>query len=75
MPGVPKNLIEHKLNVDPAAKPKKQRLRRFAQECRDAIKAEITKLLAAGFIKKLFHPEWLANIVLMRKKNNNKWRM
>ena len=75
MPGVPRNLIEHNLNVDPTAKPKKQRLRRFAQERRDAIKAEVTKLLAAGFIKEVFHPEWLANPVLVRKKNNNEWRM
>src|SRR5579883_1945204 len=75
MPGVPRSLIEHSLNVDPTAKPKKQRLRHFAQERRDAIKAEITKLLAAGFIKEVFHAEWLANPVLVRKKNNNEWRM
>src|SRR5579883_2128597 len=75
MPGVPRNLIEHNLNVDPTAKPKKQRLRRFAQERRDAIKVEITKLLVAGFIKEVFHPEWLTNLVLVRKKNNNEWRM
>jgi DNA-binding transcriptional MocR family regulator len=43
----------------------RQRLRRFAQERRDAIKAEITKLLTAGFIKEVFHPEWLANLVLV----------
>jgi hypothetical protein len=28
----------------------------------------------AGFIKKVFHPEWLANPVLVKKKNG-KWRM
>jgi hypothetical protein len=52
MPGVPRELIEHALNVDPKAMPKKQRLRRFAHDKREAIKREITKLLAAGFIKK-----------------------
>jgi hypothetical protein len=45
MPGVTKELIEHCLKVDPKASPKKQRLRRFA------------KLLAAGFIKEVYHPE------------------
>src|SRR5579883_2485065 len=75
MPGVPRNLIEHNLNVNPTAKPKKQRLHRFAQERRDAIKAEITKLLAAGFIKEVFHPEWLANPILVQKMNNIEWRM
>jgi hypothetical protein len=31
-------------------------------------------LLAAGFIKEVFHPEWLANPMLVKKKNG-KWRM
>jgi hypothetical protein len=30
--------------------------------------------LAAGFIKEVFHPKWLANLVLV-KKRNDKWRM
>jgi hypothetical protein len=32
-------------------------------------------ILAAGFIREVFHPEWLANPVLIRKKNSNEWRM
>ena len=31
-------------------------------------------MLAAGFIKEVFHLEWLANPVLVKKKNG-KWRM
>jgi hypothetical protein len=61
MPGVPRNLIEHSLNVDPKATPKRQHLHRFADNRRDTIKKELAKLLAAGFIKEVFHPEWLAN--------------
>jgi hypothetical protein len=38
-------------------------------------KKELAKLLAAGFIREVFHPEWLANPVLVRKKNTNEWRM
>ena len=72
---VPKELIEHSLNVNPTATPKKQRLRRFSAEKREAIKKELAKLLAAGFIKEVYHPEWLANPVLVLKKNNNEWRM
>jgi hypothetical protein len=30
-----------------------------------------TKLLAAGFIKEVYHTEWLADPVLVLKKNNN----
>jgi hypothetical protein len=50
MPGVPKELIEHSLNVDPKATPKRQHLRRFTDDRRDAIKKELAKLLAAGFM-------------------------
>jgi hypothetical protein len=75
MPGVPRELIEHSLNVDPKATPKRQHLRRFADDRRDTIKKELAKLLAAGFIKEVFHPKWLTNPVLVRKKNLNEWRM
>jgi hypothetical protein len=74
MPGVPRELIEHALNVHPKATPKKQRLRRFAHDKCEAIKREIAKLLAAGFIKEVIHPEWVADPVLVKKKNNE-WRM
>jgi hypothetical protein len=52
----------------------KQPLRRFDEEKRRAIGEEIHKLMAAWFIKEVFHPEWLANPVLVRKKGG-KWRM
>ena len=35
---------------------------------------EVTKLLAAGFIREVHYPERLTNVVLM-KKANGKWRM
>ena len=63
------------MKVDPNATPKKQRLRRFSPDKREAIKKELAKLLVAGFIKEVYHPEWLANHVLVQKKNNNEWRI
>jgi dsDNA-binding SOS-regulon protein len=75
MPGVPRRLIEHSLNVDPKATLKQQHLCRFADERRDAIKKELAKLLAASFIIEVFHPKWLANPVIVCKKNTNEWRM
>ena len=75
MPGVPKELIEYALKVDSNATPKKQRLRCFSPDKQEAIKKELAKLLAAGFIKEVYHPEWLANPILVQKKNNNEWRM
>src|SRR3954466_7276645 len=74
MPGVPRQLAEHTLNVDPKYRPVKQFLRRFNEERRKAIGEEVARLLAAGFIIEVFHPEWLANPVLVLKKNGT-WRM
>ena len=35
---------------------------------------EIKKLLEANFIKEVFYPNWLPNVVMV-KKSNVKWRM
>jgi hypothetical protein len=44
-------------------------LRRFDEEKRKAIGKEIHKLLEVRFIKEVHHPEWLANPILVKKKN------
>jgi hypothetical protein len=40
----------------------------------DVIKKEIARLLDAGFIKEVYHPDWLANLVPVPKKTKE-WRM
>jgi len=52
----------------------KQRPRRFDEEKCKIIGEEILKLLTAGFNKEVHHPDWLANPVLVKKKNG-KMRM
>ena len=74
MSGVPRELAEHHLKSDPKLKSVKQFLCRFNDERRDTIGEEIARLLAAGFIMEVFYPEWLANPVLVLKKNRT-WRM
>ena len=74
MLGIPRDIAEHALRLIPSSKPAKQCLRRFDDERRRAIGEEITKLLAAGFIREVFHSDWLANLVLVKKKTR-KWRM
>ena len=74
MPGIPREVTEHALDIRSESRPARQRLRRFDEEKRRAIGEEVQKLLAAGFIKEVSHPEWLANLVLVKKKNG-KWRM
>ena len=65
MLGIPREVIEHTLKICLDSKPVKQRLRRFDEEKRRAIGEEIAKLTAVGFIKEVYHPEWLANPVLV----------
>ena len=74
MSGVPRELAEHKLHIRPGLKPVKQPLRRFSEDKRRAIGEEIAKLQAAGFIMEVFYREWLANPVLVMKKNKT-WSM
>jgi hypothetical protein len=74
MLGIPREVAEHALEIRASSKPVKQRLRRFDEEKRKVIGEEIHKLLEAGFIKEVYHPEWLANPVLVKKKSG-KWRM
>ena len=74
MPGIPREVAEHSLDILPNSKPVKQRLRCFDELKRRAIGEKVHKLLEAGFIKEVFHPEWLANPVLVKKKSG-KWRM
>jgi hypothetical protein len=74
MPGIPREVAEHSLDILPHSRAVQQRLRHFDEERRRAIGAELRKLLEAGFIKEVFHPTWLANPVLVKKKNG-KWRM
>jgi hypothetical protein len=69
MPGIPREVAEHSLDILPNARVVQQRLRRFDEERGRAIGAELRKLLEAGFIKEVFHPTWLV------KKKNGKWRM
>ena len=35
---------------------------------------EVERLLTAGIIQEVYYPEWLANVVMV-KKSNGKWRM
>jgi hypothetical protein len=74
MPGIDPSIIVHKLNVDPSHRPVKQQRRSFASERNQAIAKEVEKLLKVGFIREVDYPEWLANVVLV-KKSNCKWRM
>ena len=74
MGGIDPKVITHRLNVSPSFNPIKQKRRSFAPERQKAINEEVGKLLQAGAIREVEYPEWLANVVLV-KKANCKWRL
>jgi hypothetical protein len=49
--GIPRELIEHKLGIDPAFKPIKQKVRRYTAERHETIWLEVNKLLEVRFIR------------------------
>jgi hypothetical protein len=71
MPVILREVIEHKLGIDPAFKPIKQRERRYTPKRCVAIWLEVNKLLEAGFIWPVDYPSWLANPVLVEKPNES----
>ena len=70
---IDREIIQHHLNVNPKCKLVQQIQRIFALECNKAVTEEVEKLLKAGFIREVFNPDWLINVVMV--KNNSKWRM
>ena len=67
-------MIEHHLRIYPDATPVHQMPRKQSVERQNFIREEVRKLLHAGFIEEVHHPEWLANPVVVRK-DNGKLRM
>ena len=74
MPGIDLSVITQRLNVCSSFKPMHQKKRVFAPEQDNAIKEEVQKLTMAKFIREFYYPDWLANVVMV-KKANGKWRM
>ena len=74
MPGIDPSVITHRLNIYPSSKPVRQKKRVFALERDNAIKEEVQKLTLAKFIREVYYPDWLANVVMVNK-TNSKWRM
>ena len=73
-PRVDPNFICHHLNVNPSITSKKQPPRRSSKEHFDAVKEEVMKLKRVGAIKEAFYLEWLANMMVVNKKNG-KWQV
>jgi hypothetical protein len=73
MPGIPREVIEHHLKINPDAKPVNQKPRRQSIERQEFIRKEVRKLLDVDFIEEVHHLVWLANPVIVPKANGKLW--
>src|SRR4051812_21925568 len=71
MPGIPREFAEHALLIKQNTKPVKQALRRFSEPKRRAIGEEVNRLLDAQFIRETKKATWIANPVLVPKKDTD----
>ena len=73
MKGIHPSIVSHRLNVLPTARPVQQRVRRFHPDRQKIIRDEIDKLMEARFIREVEYPDWLANVVVVFKKEGKWW--
>lgn len=73
LPGIPREIAEHAMNIQSSARLVTQWLHYFDEEKHKAIGEEVAKLLAVVFIREIHHPMWVANPVQVKKYES--WRM
>ncbi|VVA37637.1 PREDICTED: LOW QUALITY PROTEIN, partial [Prunus dulcis] len=75
MPGLDRQLVEHKLPIKDGYLPVKQARRRMSMDTELKVKEEIERLLKAGFIRPAIYADWLANIVPVLKRKTGAVRI
>ena len=70
MSGIDPYIVVHEIKTYPMAKPVRKKLRKVHPWKAAAIKAEIEKLLKAGFIYIVPLTEWVSNVVPVNKKQS-----
>ena len=69
MSGIDTDIVQHCILIDLAIKLVKQKLRRMKPKWTLKIKEEVEKQYNVGFLRMVNSPEWLANVVLVLKKD------
>ena len=72
MPGIDPSIVEHEIRTYLDAKHVRQKLRHVNPRKAVTIKAEVEKLLKAGFIYPIALMKWISNPVPIDKKQGNK---
>ena len=68
MPGLSSDIIQHRLPLNPECSPVKQKLRKMKPEMSLKIK-EVKKQFDDGFLVVARYPKWVANVMLIPKKD------
>ena len=71
MPGLDRSIVEHRLPMKYGFWPHQQPARRCNPNILPDIKAEITKLNEANFIRQCRYAEWISNVLPVYKKNGS----
>jgi hypothetical protein len=64
------NIMEHKIPLKPGVKPFRQKLMQISPILFPVIEKEVKKILYVKIIVPLRYSEWVANLVPVRKKND-----
>jgi hypothetical protein len=75
MPGLSRELVEHRLPIKADFRPYKQGVRYFKPEIIGRVKEEVVRLLQARFIQPCRYTDWVSNIIPVEKKNTGKIRI
>jgi hypothetical protein len=67
--GVSIDIIQHALDINPKMKTRKQQQRKMSEDRILAAKAEVQRLLDTNVIREVKYSKWLANVILVPKKN------
>jgi hypothetical protein len=75
MPGLSRELVDHRLPIKASFRPYKQGARNFEPEIIGRVQEEVDRLLQAGFIHPCGYADWVSNIVPVEKKSMRKIRI
>ena len=70
MLGLDAKVMEHRLAVDPKYRPVREKVCNHVLERQKVIVEEVDKLLKARFIQEVTYPNWVSNVVLVKKAND-----
>ncbi|GKB19228.1 hypothetical protein Tco_0853151 [Tanacetum coccineum] len=74
MIGVPRSIVEHRLNIHEGCHLIRQKIRGHALDRNRAIQEEFAKLVEAGIMREVHYQDWLSNPVMVKNHDDN-WRM